>query len=163
MATLALGGLIAALGLGRIAAGLLMIPCLLAYRGDLLPIALAASLPGVALFLTCAHYGDGPRTPSDSRAALIVSFVLVPLISVAIVLLSINSGSGRTNVRLSVAFALCALAWGTTGIPLSTFIHRVRAAAGGQAEPPRVLIPRVAISVLILATAASFAGAIAGP
>ena len=163
LVVIALGGLIASLGLGRIAAGLLIIPCLVAYRVDLLPIVLGAALPALALFLACAHYGDGPRTPSDSRAALIVSFVLVPLISVAIVLLSINSGSGRTNVRLTVAFVLCAVAWGTTGIPLSTFIHRVRAAAAGQAEPPRMLIPRVAISVMILASAASFAGAIAGP
>lgn len=156
----ALGALVAALGLGRIAGGLLLVPLAFAYHAELLPLVLAASVPVLALFLACAHYGDEPRTPSDMRAAAIVALVLVPLVSVAMVLFSLNSGSGRVNVRLGVTLALVALGWFTTGIPLVTLIHRARAAS--PAEPPRMRLARVAVSVLILATAASFAGAIAG-
>ena len=124
---------------------------------------LGASLPFLGLFLACAPRGDGPRTPSDSRAALIISLVLVPPVSVAIVLLSFNSGSGRTNVRLEVAFALSALAWATTGVPLAALVHRVRDTAAPPADQPRMLVARMAISALILATSLAFFGAIAGP
>lgn len=159
---LGFGGLLAALGLGRIAAGLMLVTYAHAHRVGLLPLIMVASLPFLALFLACAHYGKTPRTPSDHRAATIVSLVLVPVVSIAIVLMSFNSGSGRINVRLGFTLVVTALAWFTTGVPLSVLIRRSRAAFTPPAEPPRMRLARVALSALILATAASFAGAIVG-
>jgi hypothetical protein len=151
-AAVAVGAILAALGLGRVGAGMLLTSFLLAYYQDLLPQVVAGSVPPALLFLACASWTE-PRTPSDRTAAWILTLGVVPITAGWMALHVLSIGSGRSDVRLNVAAVIVAIAWATTGIPLGVLVQRM---------PDRKLVPSIGILALGLATAFTVFVALAG-
>jgi len=158
---LALAALLGALGLGRLGAMIAIVPTgVSALLVGLAVVLVPSGLVVIAAALASAPWGEDDRTrrPRDATAAVITSLLLVP----PAVLLTLAAGwaadSYHLERRLTEAVVVAALGWALAGVPTLVYVRRaqrVRAAhpdVGGDAS---IMLARVALFVLTVATAAA--------
>ena len=156
---LGLASLVAAVGLGKLGAGFAAIGlALVIAQPALAPVVAPAAIVVLATALASARWkaDEGPPRPRAATAALVVSLLLVPLATFAVLGAGWAQDSYRLEKRLMFTAIVALVGWAFAGVPALVLAARARRALkehpdlGGGA---RITVARIAVVVLGLATA----------